>query len=74
MDDPTHKIIPAVLKKYNINAPPESYSLWIVYEDKERRLESMEKPLVLFKQLHAEGKEPMFMLRKLSVPETLVWV
>ena len=39
MDDPTHKIIPAVLKKYNINAPPESYSLWIVYEDKERRLE-----------------------------------
>ena len=49
MDDPTHKIIPAVLKKYNINAPPESYSLWIVYEDKERRLESMEKPLVLFK-------------------------
>ncbi|KIM94409.1 hypothetical protein OIDMADRAFT_60736 [Oidiodendron maius Zn] len=73
-DDPTHKIIPAALKRYNINAPPESYSLWIVYEDKERCLESMEKPLVLFNRLLAEGKKPMFMLRKLSVPETLVWV
>ena len=64
MDDPCHKVLPAALKKYQINAPPEQYALYIVYGDQERCLGLDEKPLILFKQLDKEGKKPMFMLRK----------
>jgi protein STE50 len=64
MEDPCYKVLPAALKKYNINAPWEHYALYIVYGDQERCLELNEKPLILFKQLDKEGKKPMFMLRK----------
>lgn len=64
MDDPCYKVLPAALKKYNINAPPDQYALYIVYGDQERCLGMHEKPLILFKQLDKEGKKPMFMLRK----------
>lgn len=75
MEDPCYKVLPAALKKYNINAPWEQYALYIVYGDKERCLGMEEKPLILFKQLDKEGKKPMFMLRKISAnpdaqPET----
>jgi hypothetical protein len=66
MEDPCYKVLPAALKKYNINAPWEQYSLYIVYGDKERCLGMDEKPLILFKQLDKEGKKPMFMLRKMN--------
>lgn len=66
MEDPCYKVLPAALKKYNINAPWEQYALYIVYGDKERCLGMDEKPLILFKQLDKEGKKPMFMLRKIS--------
>ncbi|TQS38686.1 hypothetical protein Golomagni_00803 [Golovinomyces magnicellulatus] len=66
MDDPCYKVLPAALKKYNINAPWEQYALYIVYGDNERCLDMDEKPLILFKQLDKEGKKPMFMLRKIS--------
>ncbi|PVH82851.1 hypothetical protein DL98DRAFT_652857 [Cadophora sp. DSE1049] len=65
MEDPCWKVLPAALKKYNINAPWEQYALYIVYEDKERCLGMEEKPLILFKQLDKMGKKPMFMLRKI---------
>ncbi len=64
MDDPCHKVLPAALKKYQINAPWDQYALYIVYGDQERCLGLEEKPLILFKQLDKEGKKPMFMLRK----------
>lgn len=64
MDDPCHKVLPAALKKYQINAPWDQYALFIVYGDQERCLGMDEKPLILFKQLDKEGKKPMFMLRK----------
>lgn len=64
MDDPCHKVLPAALKKYQINAPWDQYALYIVYGDQERCLGLDEKPLILFKQLDREGKKPMFMLRK----------
>jgi protein STE50 len=67
MEDPCYKVLPAALKKYNINAPWEHYALYIVYGDQERCLELNEKPLILFKQLDKEGKKPMFMLRKTNV-------
>jgi protein STE50 len=67
MEDPCHKVLPAALKKYNINAPWEHYALYIVYGDQERCLQLDEKPLILFKQLDKEGKKPMFMLRKTNV-------
>ncbi|KAL2066102.1 hypothetical protein VTL71DRAFT_2173 [Oculimacula yallundae] len=66
MEDPCYKVLPAALKKYNINAPWENYALYIVYEDKERCLGMEEKPLILFKQLDKMGKKPMFMLRKIG--------
>ncbi|KAI5860501.1 hypothetical protein GGS23DRAFT_606793 [Durotheca rogersii] len=64
MDDPCYKVLPAALKKYQINAPWDQYALYIVYGDQERCLGLQEKPLILFKQLDKEGKKPMFMLRK----------
>ncbi|KAI9818269.1 MAG: Adaptor for signal transduction [Thelocarpon impressellum] len=66
MDDPCHRVLPAALKKYNINADWKQYALYIVYGDEERCLELDEKPLILFKQLDKEGRKPMFMLRKIA--------
>jgi hypothetical protein len=64
MEDPCYKVLPAALKKYQINAPWDQYALYIVYGDQERCLTMDEKPLILFKQLDKEGKKPIFMLRK----------
>lgn len=64
MEDPCYKVLPAALRKYQINAPWDQYALYIVYGDQERCLAMDEKPLILFKQLDKEGKKPMFMLRK----------
>jgi hypothetical protein len=66
MEDPCYKVLPAALKKYNINAPWEQYALYIVYGDNERCLGMEEKPLILFKQLDKDGLKPMFMLRKIA--------
>ena len=30
MDDPCYKVLPAALKKYQINAPCDQYALYIV--------------------------------------------
>ncbi|KAK0736812.1 hypothetical protein B0T21DRAFT_287439 [Apiosordaria backusii] len=70
MDDPCYKVLPAALKKYQINAPWDQYALYIVYGDQERCLGLDEKPLILFKQLDKEGKKPMFMLRKTNNAQT----
>jgi hypothetical protein len=64
MDDPTYKVLPAVMKKYGIDAPWDQYSLYINCGTSERRLELDEKPLVLFKALEQAGHKPCFMLRK----------
>lgn len=64
LDDPCHKVLPAALRKYNINADWRQYALYIVYGDQERCVGLEEKPLALFKDLDREGKKPMFMLRK----------
>jgi protein STE50 len=69
MDDPCYKVLPAALKKYQINEPWDKYALYIVYGDQERCLGLDEKPLILFKQLDKEGKKPMFMLRKTNTAQ-----
>jgi hypothetical protein len=66
MNDPCYKVLPAALKKYNINEPWHHYALYIVFGDLKQCLGPEEKPLILFKQLDKEGKKPMFMLRKIS--------
>lgn len=68
MEDPCHKVLPAALKKYNINADWRQYALYIVHGDQERCLGLDEKPLILFKQLDREGRKPMFMLRRHAAP------
>lgn len=70
MDDPCYKVLPAALKRYNIQADWQHYALYIVYGDQERCLALDEKPLILFKQLDKEGKKPTFMLRRHLTPET----
>lgn len=69
MDDPCYKVLPAALKRYNIQADWQHYALYIVYGDQERCLALDEKPLILFKQLDKEGKKPTFMLRRHLTPE-----
>jgi protein STE50 len=69
LDDPCHKVLPAALRKYNIQADWRQYALYIVYGDQERCVDLDEKPLALFKDLDREGKKPMFMLRKLAAPQ-----
>ncbi|KAI5285124.1 Adaptor for signal transduction, partial [Ascosphaera aggregata] len=64
MDDPCYKVLPAALKKYNINEDWRLYALYIVCGEHERCLELDEKPLILFKQLDKEGRKPVFMLRR----------
>jgi hypothetical protein len=68
MEDPCYKVLPAALKKYNINADWRQYALYIVFGDQERCLGLEEKPLILFKQLDREGRKPMFMLRRHAAP------
>lgn len=64
MDDPCYKVLPAALKRYNIQADWRQYALYIVHGDQERCLGLEERPLILFKQLDKEGRKPMFMLRR----------
>jgi protein STE50 len=66
LEDPCYKVLPAALRKYNIQADWRQYALYIVYGDQERVVGMEEKPLALFKDLEREGKKPMFMLRKLT--------
>ena len=66
LEDPCYKVLPAALRKYNIQADWRQYALYIVYGDQERAVGMDEKPLALFKDLDREGKKPMFMLRKLA--------
>ena len=68
VEDPCYKVLPAALKKYNIQADWRQYALYIVFGDQERCLGLDEKPLILFKQLDKEGKKPMFMLRRHAPP------
>ena len=64
MEEPTVRVLPEALKKYNISADPKDYSLFIVCGDEEKELEPDDKPLRLFKDDIRDGKKPMFMLRK----------
>jgi hypothetical protein len=49
MDDPCYKVLPAALKKYQINALWDQYALCLGLE---------EKPFILYKQLDKEGEKP----------------
>lgn len=68
LEDPCYKVLPAALRKYNIDADWRQYALYIVYGDQERCVGLEEKPLALFKELDRDGKKPMFMLRRLQTP------
>lgn len=68
MDDLCSIVLPAVLQKYGTTTSSEDYSLYIIYDAEERRVEMHEKPLLLFKALEKAGKRPMFILRKEAHP------
>jgi len=69
IDDPCYKVLPVVLKKYNIVSDWRSYALYIAHGDAERMLGLYERPLVIFKQLDREGRKPVFMIRKHATPD-----
>ncbi|KUJ08418.1 uncharacterized protein LY89DRAFT_676838 [Mollisia scopiformis] len=71
MTDPTWKVLPAALRKYNIEASADEYSLYVMYGDVERLMGLDEQPLVVFKELDRKGLKPMFMLRKLKGCEVI---
>lgn len=67
VEDPCWKVLPQALQKYGI--PPAEwplYALYICYEDYDRCIWLKEMPLLLFRTLQAEGKNPKYMLRKHS--------
>jgi len=64
------------MKKYDVRGREEDYRLYITYGDvgsfppainpnlhAERKLNSNDKPLIIFQQLQKEGRNPLFMLR-----------
>jgi hypothetical protein len=62
-EDPSYNVLPAALRKYNIQADWRVYSLYVAYGDEERLIELEEFPLAIFKVLDRQGKNPMFTLR-----------
>ena len=67
--DPTYVVLPAALKRYNINCPWQNYGLYLVHGPKERCLGLEERPLVLLRQLINDGEKPLFMVRKVTPVE-----
>jgi len=63
LEDPCWKVLPAAMKKYDVRGREEDYRLYITYGDVERKLNSNDKPLIIFQQLQKEGRNPLFMLR-----------
>ena len=57
MEDPCWKVLPAALKKYQINADWRQYALYIVYGDQERCLGLEEKPLISVQAVGSGGEE-----------------
>jgi Ras association (RalGDS/AF-6) domain len=65
LEDPCFKVLPAALRKFNIDADCRGYALYIVCGDQEICVALDEKPLAMFKDLDRAGKDPRFMLRRL---------
>ncbi|CAG8543206.1 9227_t:CDS:2 [Paraglomus occultum] len=65
-DDPCHKVLPDVLKRYKINGDWHDYALFICYDRQERCLSYDEKPLVLFQKLKEAGRNPCFALKNIN--------
>ncbi|KIY69222.1 hypothetical protein CYLTODRAFT_430557 [Cylindrobasidium torrendii FP15055 ss-10] len=71
LDDPTHKVLPAALKKYKINNDNwEDYAMFICFGSQGNRIERClsydEKPLLLFQKLKDAKKNPVFMLKHIK--------
>jgi Ras association (RalGDS/AF-6) domain len=70
--DPCYKVLPSILKKYNVTADWTGYSLWIAVDGREKYIRMSEHPLVIFKALEQKGKKPTLMIRtNLEVLTTL---
>ena len=68
-DDPCYKVLPAALRKYNLEGDWLEYGLYIIDGDCERYLNFDEKPFELFKDYERRGKKPMFMLQRHAAPK-----
>lgn len=71
LDDPTWKVLPAALKKHQINYNDwQNYAMFISFgppgNRTKRRLETNERPLYLFKKLKDAKKNPAFVLKNMK--------
>ncbi|KAL8946719.1 MAG: hypothetical protein Q9222_006924 [Ikaeria aurantiellina] len=64
MDESCSRTLMRLVGRYSLPGEWHEYGLYILHGDQERRVYLGEKPLVLFRELEQEGKQPAFDLRK----------
>lgn len=63
-DVPCYKILPQIARRHNVRGDWRGVSLVVCYDDQERMIGLEEKPLLIYKELQREGKNPIFMIRE----------
>ncbi|KAK9453976.1 hypothetical protein V1511DRAFT_527545 [Dipodascopsis uninucleata] len=62
-EEPCYKVLPAIVKDFNINDDWRQYALLLSFEGQERILGMDEKPLSIIKEMQDAGKSPTVFLR-----------
>ncbi|KAF5092478.1 hypothetical protein D0Z00_004570 [Geotrichum galactomycetum] len=63
-DVPCYKILPQIARRHKVRGDWRGAGLVVCYDDQERMIGLEEKPLVIYKELQREGKNPIFMIRE----------
>lgn len=63
-DVPCYKVLPLIARRHNVRGDWRGVGLVVCYGDQERMVGLEEKPLLIFKELLREGKNPVFMIRE----------
>lgn len=61
-DVPCYKVLPLIAKKHKVRG--DKGELVVCYDDQERMVGLEEMPLKIFRELQAQGKNPVFMIRE----------
>ena len=64
VDDPCEKVVPAMLRRYDIDGDWREYALHMIHDGEEECLSPWDKPLFLFEELEKKIGSPMLMLRR----------
>ncbi|OAP55814.1 hypothetical protein AYL99_09966 [Fonsecaea erecta] len=66
LEDRCREILPDVMKFYKVQGDWRDYRLVVVCGDRERYIGKDEKPLAVYKELDLLGRQPRFLLRKMT--------